>query len=390
MANWFKKALPYAAGALTGGVMSSFAPTAKFAAAGSAAAGALTNKKNPLAGALQGGVGGGVGAAGAGALKGFTSGTGTGDQAWNAFKGYGSSIPGMGGIGTSAPTGALAKFLTPQSIQNSGQKLVQSGPARTSQGVQVPSTMTPMSAFKNTTTGATGTPSSSTPSGFNPKKIISSIMGGGDQQGINWPGMGIGAGVSMAGSLFAPKVAASDFSGVTGPLKDRINNPSADYRQAMDVYRQQTSPENMDIEPALANIKLRNDREFAEAVQNLDQQFRANMGGAGNFMNSSAYQDAYAKLKSQYDQNYTSQVAETQMKYDMAKRDQQMAAANALAGMDQTQVQALANLAQYDIYSIAEQTGYDLQSAQQIKDLAATAGQIIMQNAAGVNKVGAA
>ena len=58
--------------------------------------------------------------------------------------------------------------------------------------------------------------------------------------------------------------------------------------------------------------------------------------------------------------------------------------------MDQAQVQALANLAQYDIYSIAEQTGYDLQSAQQIKDLAATAGQIIMQNAAGVNKVGAA
>ena len=193
----------------------------------------------------------------------------------------------------------------------------------------------------------------------------------------------------MLGDLFAKDVPASDFSGVTGPLKDMIQNPSADYRQAMDVYRQQANPQNMDIEPALANIKLRNDREFAEAENNLNQQFRANMGGAGNFQNSSAYQDAYAKLKSQYDQNYTAQVAQSQLEYDMAKRQQQAAAAQALAGMDQAQIQSLANMAQYDIYTIAEQTGYDLQKAQSIKDLAATAGEYLMAAGSGAYNTGA-
>lgn len=382
MANWFKKALPYAAGALTGSVMSSFAPTAKYAAAGSAAAGALTNKKNPLAGTLQGGVGGGVGAAGAGALKGFTSGTGAGDQAWNAFKGYGSSIPGMGGIGTSAPKGALAKFLTPQSIQNPGQKLVQSGPARTSQGVQVPSTMTPMSAFKNTTTGATGTPSSSTPSGFNPKKLVSSIMGGGDQQGIN-PLM-LGAGVmlpAMAGAM-QPEYEPPDLSGTFNNINEKMEtNP---YRKQAAEYMGTTlqQPIGADASAARAVSALRSQRQKEQDLQTIMKHFQAENPGA-NFSNNSAYIKAVNDYNTELAASEEAQNAQLQFQYDTQQRTQNLAIAKELANMGDEQINVLLAEAGITAQQAMDKAMYDAGRGQSMTDFASTIGAELFRRGLG-------
>lgn len=381
-----KSLFPYLAGAGASGLSSQFSALSPFSAAIGAGAGALTNRKNPLAGAAQGFAGGGVGSTLAGGVKGlFSGGSGGaldnfGSGAMSGLKSFGSSIPGFGGIGTDNPTGALAKFFSAGGGGNPGTYSSTNGftlgaddgtrYSNTSNQIQPPtftgnspSLNTPASNLISTASGTGG----STPTGsINPMNMFKSLIPG--------------AAVAGIGSLLAPEVQAPDYSGVKADLTSRIQgsqNPAA-VKQYMDTL---SSPNGASAEAGVANAKLINDRQRADAIRGLQQQFSANNG---SLTGNSAYNDALAKTNAQYDQNYSAQAAQTQFQYDQQQQQQKMAAANALQGMDDTQLQYYAGLANLDVMQIQEKTGMDVASAQAIKNIASTAGQLLMEKSLGL------
>lgn len=389
-----KSLFPYLAGAGASGLSSQFSALAPFSAAIGAGAGALTNQKNPLAGAAQGFAGGGAGSTLAGGVKGLLSGGGGGaldkfgSGAMSGLQSFGNSIPGFGGVGTSNPTGAFAKFFSGgngsmpmggSGISNadagrfsftqdmSGDPL--RGYSATSGQIQPPTfassynPSTPSSNVFNTASGTGG----STPTGsINPMNMFKSLIPG--------------AAVAGIGSLLAPQVQAPDYSGVKADLTSKIQgsqNPAA-VAQYMSTLN---APNGASAEAGVANAKLINDRQRADAIRGLQQQFSANNG---SLTGNSAYNDALAKTNAQYDQNYSAQAAQTQFQYDQQQQQQKMAAANALQGMDDTQLQYYAGLANLDVMQIQEKTGMDVASAQAIKNIASTAGQLLMEKSLGV------
>lgn len=388
MAFNLKSLFPYLAGAGASGLSSQFSALAPFSAAIGAGAGALTNKKNPLAGAAQGFAGGGVGSTVAGGVKGlFSSGTGGaldkfGTGAMSGLQSFGNSIPGFGGVGTSNPTGALAKFFAGGSpsqadilkngtsmykpnADGSGYNLTS---AHTPTGLSfTASPLTPSSNLVNTASGTGG----STPTGaMNPMDMFKKMI----------PGMA----VAGAGSLFAPKVQAPDYSGVKNDLMNRIQtggNPQARSAAMNEYMSTLNAPAGASAEAGLSNAKLINDRQKAESLKQIQDQFSANNG---SLMGNSAYDTAVTKSNAAYDQNYAAQAAQLQFEYDNQQKAQKQAAAGALAGMDDTQLQYYAGLAGLDVMQIQEKTGMDVASANAIKSIGQTAGELLMQKGLGL------
>jgi hypothetical protein len=376
--------------------MGQFKATAPFAAAGSAAAGALTNSKNRLGGALQGAVGGAAGGAIGGGLS---SKTGFGEGMMSGLKSYGNSIPGFGGVGTANPTGAMAKFFTPQSIQNPTATSVFNKGTSSALASNVPASPTFKvgGAISNTapmkmpsfSVAANGAPTSvlsqggglpSIPTKSISKGIMDNGAGSGDGK-TNWAGVAGGAVLPMAISAFQPDVQPSDFSPVTGPLKEQImqsKNPAVE-----SFYKGQIAGGPVDSTPGLAVDKLAHDKQLAETLRSFDQQWQGAMGGQDP-SNNSEYQRQRAKIMQDAESSWTANQSQFQFQYDQQQKQQQFAAAAALRGMDDSQLNALASLAQYDIYTIAQQTGMDIASAEQIQQLAATAGSLIMQKSLGL------
>ena len=243
MGNFWKKALPYAAGALGSGVMSAFGMP-QFAAAGAAAGGALANSKNRWAGAAQGVAGGGVGSA---LWGGVTGKSGFGAGAMQGLKNYGSSIPGFKGIGTANPTGVMAKFLTPQSIQGGGMPgkanslytPIGNGPA-SSGGKIVGYNPTQLGMQKM---AAQAAPSISTPASSGMTKGIGDLFSKFTGGGAGGDGGGLmgqmlpGLGMTMAGNMMAPKVSTPDFAGATAPLRESLASPGANSAMSADFYK---------------------------------------------------------------------------------------------------------------------------------------------------------
>jgi hypothetical protein len=221
------------------------------------------------------------------------------------------------------------------------------------------------------TTGATGDAASSfasTPVSGAP--VTKSGLFGNNGAGKALAGLGV-----SALSSFANPVKAADYSSVTNPLKERINNPSANSQAATNQYLSTLNAANgSSAESGLANAKLISDRQRADNLRSINQQFAAASPG-NDYTNSSAYQTAVQKMNSEMDQNYSSQAAQLQYEYDTQQQTQKAAAASALAEMDQAQIQSLANLANLDVYTIAEQTGYDVASAKALQELATQAAQ---------------
>lgn len=172
--------------------------------------------------------------------------------------------------------------------------------------------------------------------------------------------------------------------GVKNDLMNRIQtggNPEARGAAMKQYLSTVQAPEGGSAEAGLANARLINDRQKADAQKALEQQFRANNG---NIMGNSAYNDALTKSNSTYDQNYAAQAAQLQFEYDNQQKAQKLAAANALQGMDDTQLQYYAGLAGLDIMQIQEKTGMDVASANAIKQIAQTAGELMMQKSMGI------
>lgn len=374
-----KSLFPYLAGAAGSGLSSQFSALAPFSAAIGAGAGALTNSKNPLVGAAQGFAGGGVGSTLAGGVKGlFSGGTGGaldnfGSGAMSGLKSFGNSVPGFGGVGTSTPTGSLAKFFSggggapPPSTGGFTFGSQSTAPASNTAPYKAPSFNTPASNFVNTASGTGG----NTPAGaINPMEMFKNMI----------PGMA----VAGAGSLLAPKVAAPDYSGVKNDLMNRIQtggNPEARNAAMQQYLSTVNAPTGASAEAGLANARLVNDRQKADSLKQIQDQFSANNG---SLTGNSAYDAAVTKSNAAYDQNYAANAGQLQFQYDNQQQQQKMAAANALQGMDDTQLQYYAGLAGLDIMQIQEKTGMDVASATAIKNIAQTAGEMMMQKGLGL------
>jgi hypothetical protein len=398
MGNFLKKVLPYAAGALAGGVSNQFSALKPFSAAISAGAGALTNSKNRIGGALQGFAGGGVGSAIGG---GVTSKNGFGEGAMAGLKTYGNSIPGFGGVGTANPTGAMAKFFTPQSIQNPTSKFPMSpigggtNVNSMSVGDQTPAykpfaTAATTPAFN--TAGAVGAPAAAASGSIQNKSLIDKLFSGGkslmqgagntaQQGGANWLGAAAGAALPMAVSAMTPDVEAPDFSSISDPLKQQVMNSKNP--DALAFYKQQLGAQGVDSTPGLAVDKRTHDLQLQDNLRSFDQQWKASMGGQ-DMTNNSEYQAQRQKIIQDAERNWTANQSQFQFQYDQAQQQQKYAAAAALQGMDDSQLNALAGLAQYDLMTIMTQFQMDATSAQQIQELAATASSLIMQKSLGL------
>jgi hypothetical protein len=295
------------------------------------------------------------------------------------LKSFGGSIPGMGGVGTSNPTGALAKFFSPAAAGAAGAAAggggsvfdarsgLQNAVARSvGGGARLPSSGTPGSSFMQG-----GSPS------------VSGSMNAMDMFKKMIPGAAVG----FLGSAMAPEVDAPDYSGVKNDLMNRIQtggNPEARAAAMKEYMSTLSAPTGASAEAGMANAKLISDRQKEESLKGIQQQFAANNG---NTMGNSAYDDAVMKSNRAYDQNYAAQAAQLQFEYDNQQKVQKLAAAKALEGMDDTQLQYYAGLAGLDIMSIQEKTGMDVASANAIKGIAQTAAELMMQKSLGLGGV---
>lgn len=396
-----KSILPYLAGAAGSGISSQFSALAPFSAAIGAGAGALTNQKNPLGGALQGFAGGGVGSTLAGGVKGlFTGQPGSsgldnfGSGAMSGLQSFGSSIPGFGGVGTSNPTGALAKFFSGSGgglsdngmsgstgISNSDASKMtfgagDGGYSNTSSQIKPPTFASPYTAsggasslaapvIGNTAGSSTGNVAGS----MNPLGMFKSMI----------PGLA----VAGAGSLLVPTPQAPDYSGVKADLMAKADAANVANQPAMTQYLSTlNAPTGDSAEAGVANAKLINDRQKAQAQKDLMDQFSANNGSTtGN----SAYNDALTKSNAAYDQNYSAQAAQLQFEYDNQQQQQKMAAASALSGMNDQQLQFYAGLSNLDVQTIQDKFQLDAGRAQGLKDIATQAGALMMEKGLGLN-----
>ncbi len=389
-----KSILPYLAGAAGSGISSQFSALSPFSAAIGAGAGALTNKKSPLTGALQGFAGGGVGSTLAGGLKGaFTGQPGSsalnnfGTGAMSGLQSFGSSIPGFGGIGTDNPTGALAKFFSPAASKigpNTPAMSMASGGVGNTAGFKLSDTNTP-TGFRMNATPSGGAASLAAPVISNPAAAATGNVASRMNPMEMFKNMIPGIATAGIGSFLAPTPEAPDYSGVKNDLMARAEASRVASQPAMTQYLSTlNAPTGASAEAGIANARLINERQKADANKAIMQQFQANNG---NTMGNSAYNDAITKSNAAYDQNYAAQAAQLQFEYDNQQQQQKMAAANALSGMDDSQLQFYAGLANLDIQTIQDKFQLDAGRAQGLKDIATQAGALMMEKGLGLNQV---
>lgn len=400
MSNFFKSLLPYAAGALGSGVSSQFSALAPFSAAIGAGAGALSDLKNPLGGAAAGFAGGGVGSTLAGGVKGlFNGGSGGalnnfGSGAFSGLQSYGNSIPGFGGIGTSNPTGMFAKFFSPSGGSPNGVNLNNSTNfAMSPNGGGVGSSLAGFGGGGGGNPSPTGSlyPSSggNTGLGFNLGSLNNTTSNAGTTPAASgmspmnmFKNMIPGLAVSGIGGLIGGNTKAPDYSGLISQLEAQ-NTAGTPDRQAAEAQYLSTinAPTGASAESGVANAKLINDRQKAQAVKELQDQFTANNG---SLTGNSAYNDALAKTNAQYDQNYSAQAAQTQFQYDNQQQQNKLAAADALSKMDATQQQFMASIAGLSAQQISDKYNVDAGHAQAIANIASQAGAFMMQKSLGL------
>lgn len=429
MANFFKKYAPALVGAAAGGLTSGMPNASKYSAALSTGAGALTGaatKQKIGSSALQGFLGGGAGSmltqGAKGAMNGgsgnvfdaFSSGSG---QGW---RGYMGSIPGMGGFGTSNPTGALAKFTTAKgsngTLPNTGASKSAVAGFNTAQPYSMKAGMQAATGADN----ATFTPVSSAP-GFmvngQGANLMPSTAGSIATSGAGASGMPVskiannpvagatnmtqpsggnvfqkampGLLTSMAGGMFAGDVAAPDFSAQTNALKQAATDGANPEARALGMGQLRTvlnAQTGASAEGGLANTKLISDRQRTEALKQNAERFKMAMPGA-DYTQSSDYQRSVQEINNLYDQNYQAQAAQLQYQYDQALRQEKITAMQTALGLDNTQMSYLQSIASLELEQIIAQTGLDYESAAQLKELFSTTGAAMMESSLGLTKL---
>ena len=385
--SFLKKLAPYAAGALGSGIANQFSALKPFSAAIGAGAGALTNKDNRLQGAFEGFAGGGAGSAIGGGLMGMFGKQGGGAMsnagagAWQGLQDYGSSIPGMKGIGTQNPQGAFAKMFSPAQqtpasgmqggIQTKGVTGSMGDPMRNKLQdylkTNVPGTADmgitvskPQSAF-----GAGFMPPPTPPAGKSPMDVFKGML----------PGMA----VAGAGNLLSPGPSESpDYSGIQSQLKQQIDtNPAMLAAQGYNT----NIINGGGIQDAADTIALQTkaiDDQRREALRQNEFQFNAAMGG--NYVGNSDYQRAVANINRDYDTTKTAMLAQSSAQTERLNMANKAAASQALAGLGEQQIGYYASLAGLSLQQLQEQFQLDAGRAQSLADIAKYAGEMMMQS----------
>jgi len=386
--SFLKKLAPYAAGALGSGIANQFSALKPFSAAIGAGAGALTNKDNRLQGAFEGFAGGGAGSAIGGGLMGMFGKQGGGAMsnagagAWQGLQDYGSSIPGMKGIGTQNPQGAFAKMFSPaQQTPASGmQGGIQTKGVTGSMGDPMRNklqdylkTNVPGTADM----GITGSkPQSAFGAGFMPPQ--QQTQPGKSPMDI-FKGMLPGMAVSGAGSvLFPGDDKVPDTSGYLNDLQNKMEtNPNL---LAASAYQtnvlNNAGPQDAKDTIALQLKDLEDKR--ADALRANEFQFNANVGG--NYVGNSDFQRSTANINRDYDTTRAAMLAQSSAQTERLNMANKQAASAALSGLGESQIQFYAGLTEAKIQRLIAQFQLDEGRAQSLRDIAKYAGELMMQS----------
>lgn len=323
----------------------------------SAGAGALANRKGePLKGALQGFAGGGAGSAllggGKSAIQGLTQPGGTFGKAFSSFipgakqagLDFAGAIPGMKGIGTDQPVGALAKFLTPSTAQQAVKLSTQGGGGGA------------LSAFGG------GAP---TPEGYTGTVTVPGTRGGMALPSVLQAKGGTGSildkfkeslpsiGAALAGELFAPKVEVPDFAGVGQDLQSKLQagelgEPVAKELGMNELQRVLGQPLGEVPSTAFTLGDLENQEAKTKALQQYTNHWKSIRPGA-DFQNDPAFQQGYTELEEQYDRIRTAQRDEKAFEYTQQQLQQKYQYMVQALGVDQYQMQQYIQLAQLEV-----------------------------------------
>jgi hypothetical protein len=398
--NWGKSLL---AGAAGGALSSQFSALKPFQAAISAGAGALANKDNRLAGALQGFAGGGLGSSALSGIKnswGNTSGSAL-DNFMSGAKtggtGYVGSIPGFGGFGTSNPTGVFSKMLAPKTTDVF--KSSASNPySIAGSGAGIASNMA----------GSTAKPAAMTnPSGFNYDQFANQLQStgiskpttsggggalsrflGGSSDGANNTNFGriaAGAGVASLGNLFAPQVEVPDYGSLPGvqAYKAAVEGGGADpearalgmgeLRNILNNQIGATPQAVQDAEQRSAMLQYEKDRQAA--INN----WKAVRPGI-DIANDSDFQKYMTDFDARYTADRMANETSRNWQYYQQQQQQRLAAMQTALNLNAEQMTYLQSLAQLEIDQIMAQTDLTAGEAAQVKELFGTIGEAVMES----------
>lgn len=424
--NWKSSGL----GALTGAVSSAIPGVRNFSPLLSAGAGALANKTNRVQGTLEG-FGGGLagstamgglqnalGTSGGSALSKFSTGSG------NNWRQYLGAIPGMGGFGTSNPTGALAKFTTMQpksaagtvastqsqsALRSSsalpGMSMAQSGPASSLQSsgalmsmAPAATTQTPPMSMAPTTASTAQTPSVTlepltvynqpSANAYQPLSYdsISANAGGYNfpslapvqapttnaQGNLPWysnmlksaPGMLTGAGITALGNFVAPEPETPDYSALASRYQSALTSgadPEA-YAAAKRVLLGAADGSGS------TSIGQQLDQSIAEQVADYDKQWKAASYGA-DYTNNSAYITGRTKL-----------IADLQLQKNAYLENLKMDAATQLLNLNNSQLSYLSSLSDLEREQALLEYAAAKEKSEQLASIFSTiGGQVINQ-----------
>jgi len=190
-----------------------------------------------------------------------------------------------------------------------------------------------------------------------------------------------GAAVSMLGNLFAPKVEAPDFSGITQGLREQVTNPVGNEFRALggdELRRILTTPVGTPPEAAFAQGDIYSNRQLEDDLKNLRQQFKA-VNPAADVEGNSAYLREQGRLTERAREQRTAARDELSFAFEREQLQRRVQAMQEALNIDQAQMSQLIELAQLDIGQIMLQAGLTAQEAMQVKELFGNLGSLLYQ-----------
>jgi len=187
-----------------------------------------------------------------------------------------------------------------------------------------------------------------------------------------------GALVSLLGNLFAPKVEAPDFSGISEGLRSRIGGEdggSPAFNLGFGEAERQLEGEPGTIPPAvLAEIDLRRDEE----IEALTNRFRSGQGGGAI---SESDTSRFGTLRNDIVKKFEALKQQTEFAYQNAQEDRRVQVMTTALNLDRAQFEQYTQLANLQIDELMIKTGIDAKTATQFKTLFGNIGGKLIDNA---------
>ena len=425
--NW-GSALGGAAGGALGAFFPSLQPYQAALSAGGGALGAAATKGNIGTGALTGLMSGGIGNTLGSGIKGAMG--AQGGSLWDAFgqgagqgwRSYMGSIPGMGGFGTSSPTGALAKMTTMAGSNgstpgwqqpgmgsalagfNGGESSAVNNSALAAANPQIPnyvksvsvgmdgmpsSTQSgPMSLAAPSSLGTTGVAGAGGAAGDMVKMANQPTAGAGKNPMSMFQGALPGVGLSALGTMMSPKPKPIDLSGQLGAFQSQMAtgaNPEAlqmGMAGAKDALAQDPALSQQE-QDAITGVRTSS---WQPQQQQLIGEWQAAHPGA-DYANDSAFSQNMAQSKSAYDAQTQEQLAAASLQKQSQVEQQKLQAVSSVLDVNSTALQAAATALGYSVDQAVNNATTDATFAQRWAQMAQSMGGTVamggMYSAAG-------